>query len=214
MIPKISEKDFRHLYKRYINNNILTSCPRPQRKNECSVTAMATVVNALWGTSYMGKDIIPIIKRDESDIRNFANQSVIEGFKEIFKQHGWNGDVGIYLKGGKLTSENGTLPADQVKYVENLWFELKKEIHNDRTALIYHEDNHYTVICGYYEEPVNIEKFENYKNGFADRRDYVIIAEQSGYFGKEPIRIIPWLTIRKDLDANSNHLLIRIRRIN
>ena len=43
---------------RFINTDLLESLPRPQRKNECSITSMAGALNSIYNKQLTANDIL------------------------------------------------------------------------------------------------------------------------------------------------------------
>lgn len=195
-------KSFKKSYERYINQDILVSSPRPGTKGESGVGVMATVVNTLWDSSYTGEDVYQLLKNENFNLKNLGNQSLLRCLNKLFEELNLNGTAEVYLE--KL-GENS-------KEVETNWEILKKKIRSKNAVIIYHELDHYSVVCGFYEQARDTARFKNLSNGYFDRWDYILLAEQSAYFEHEPIRIVSLTKVRDDLAENKNHLLMSVTK--
>ena len=169
------------MYDRFVSNQILNASLRPQPKNECSVYSVACAINAVFGKHITPEEVSNYADwSKESILRgNKGNSNIIHALNSICKEFNLPGQADIFLKTVELGVEN----------IERAWERLKSEIDNPDSALIYHMAQHYTMIAGYFEEPLNNNFIGKYE--FADRRDWLIIAEQSKSIKSwQPIRLM------------------------
>lgn len=90
-------------------------------------------------------------------------------------------------------------------------FILTESIRNPNIAFIYHCDNQYTTLCGFYEEPWSYIKLEKEENKYSSRRDWLVIAEQSTSFFY-PIRMEKWKDFLELIEKDNNYGLIKIEK--
>jgi len=179
------------MYDRYVSNKILTEMLRPQAINKCSITAMATAVNAVFGTHITVNDVLAGTgwKKRFVTMGRVGNQTMLKGLQAVCGKYELSAEADVFL--------------NTIKNSEQNWKALKEELRNQDSALIYHMRNHYTLLAGYFEEPTNL--------GWTDGRNWLIIAEASLWWRK-PMRLVKWPDVAKDLHKHDNHLLIRLRK--
>ena len=180
------------MYDRFVLNKILIGLLRPQAKNECSITAMATAVNAVFGTHITVNDVLAGAGWSRSFVTGgrVGNQTMITGLQAVCRTHELTAKADVFL--------------NTVKKHEQSWEDLKEELRNEDTVLIYHTKNHYTLLAGYFEEPMD------YSNTAC--RNWLIFAEASTWWSK-PLRLVKWLDVAKDLRKHNNYMLIRLRKV-
>lgn len=192
------------IYDRYISNKVLMGSLRPQRKNCCSVTAMASAVQSLIEKQVLPDEILTANNWSWEYVRigkNMDNDTVISGLNKYFKINE------IDAKAERFIDE---IPLGE-KAIESYWEKIKNSVRSENEVLIYHEDNHYTNISGFFEEPLTYKLLEEGKRAFDDRRNWIIIAEHSRWGNWRPIRMIKWYDFKEDLRNNKTHLIIRVK---
>jgi hypothetical protein len=93
--------------------------------------------------------------------------------------------------------------------IERTWRRIQSTIRSEQSVLIYHGPNHFTLLAGFYEEPLTFDHHGRYS--FADRRDWLVVAEHSTSDGLLPIRLVNWLEIREDVRTHTNHRIIELK---
>jgi hypothetical protein len=162
------------MYDRFINIKILKGLKRPQRPNECSITALGSAINAIHGTNISADDVLIASGWDIQYVTagNVGNEEIIEVYKKMHP--------------------NGTAKIIQgLKNNETNWRYLKEQIQNKDNALIMHSNCHYNLICGYFEEPVSYEYMNNKQ--CRKTKKWLIIADQSN--SHEPIWLLEYETM-------------------
>jgi hypothetical protein len=151
---------------------------RPQRPNECSVTSLASAVNAIHGTNMLADDILIASGWDIQYVTagNVGNEEIIEVYKKMYPQV-----TAKIIRGLKNT--------------ETDWSYLKEQICNKENALIMHINCHYNLICGYFEEPVSYEYMSNKQFGKTNK--WLIIADQS--ISNKPIWLLEYETLLRKI---------------
>jgi len=188
-------------YDRYVNNKILNNSLRPQAKFTCATTSMAQAVNTVFESNFTPKDIRDVNGWSLKKVKDgkIGNNGIVNGINTFLKKKGLKGKAKIWMDMVKLGEKN----------IESAWKNIKAELKNENSAIIYHMKNHYTMLAGYFEEPLNYDNIGKYE--FDNRRDWIIISEQSKSWEK-PIRIIRWKDIRCDIRDVDNHCLISVKK--
>lgn len=158
---------------RYVNNELLGFISRPQYECSCSLSSLTAVFNYLFAGELgiqTSKDLAAkagiIAPQDIGD--GPGNQTVMEWFDLICKAYGVKGNGGFFLRAKDV--------GDWDKNREVI-DSLKEVVHSRDQALIYHMDNHYNVIIGWFE---HAEAADNaYAEGELQR--WIVLGEHSDY---------------------------------
>jgi len=178
-------------YDRYINNNILKGLKRPQRLNECSITALASAMNALYNTDISADDVLRAASFDRKYVTdgNVGNEEMIEVYKNM------------YLKGSAKAIHS-------LKNNSEDWNFLKALIYEKDNSLILHINCHYNLIAGYFEEPSSYEYLN--RKEFNTTNNWLIIADQSTR--NYPIWLLEYEKLVNKIKSNKYYGLIKLSR--
>ncbi len=185
-------------YDRFINNTILTGLVRPQYTNECSINAVTGALNAITDGQLRREDIYEITGWDSEPVTNgdIGNVEVLRALRKCCKHLNISATVSLFI--------------NSISRYEKLWTKFKEAVRYENTALIYHADNHYCLIAGYFEEPWNRKCLDT--EGYQNRRDWIILADHSS--DRNPIRTITWSDARDELNEYSGYGILRIQKLN
>jgi hypothetical protein len=149
-----------NLFERFINVKIFQGLKRPQRLNECSVTSLASAINALYKTDISADDVLMAANFDRKYVTdgNVGNEDIAKLFLEMYPR----GSAEVIRSIGNFEKD---------------WNYLKRLILDTGNALILHINCHYNLIAGYFEEPSSY-KYLNSKE-FSTTNNWLIIADQS-----------------------------------
>ena len=140
------------IYDRYINNNILLSCRRPQPYKECSVVTIGEIIEILIKKYISNTDIIKLLKLDHNKI--------------IGGQYGTD----TIISGITILSDNAI--KSHILHVQDLesdWNMIKQCIKNG--VLYYHSPGHHSLCGGFIEEPL-IDKNKIWSHENIDKNNY------------------------------------------
>ena len=172
----------------FIANHILRGLVRPQRKYECSINAVAGAVNSLYERSLDRMDVLMMASWDVDDVvaGNNTNKDVLEAIRQICWQ--------------KRLKVNGDVFLRSIPFLhwssKRTWNEFKRNASDPKTVLIYHANNHYTLIAGYIED---------------EKQSYIVLAEHCPDW--DPIRVISWKALRGQLLRHWGYGILRVRKI-
>jgi hypothetical protein len=182
---------------RYVNNEILKSVSRPQDNYNCSLASLTAVVNYLYnderGILTMDNiaDLLGFASRTDSEINaGPSNQQVMDWFNIFVKQKTLRGTTRIEF------NQKSVLPWDPAENRKTL-SQLKETLHSRDQILIYHKENHYLPVCGYYEcasDPV--------RSYTEDLPPEVWIILGDHYIKNPPVYAKRWGDIRNDFIDN------------
>jgi hypothetical protein len=142
-------------YSRYIDNNLLNLCYRPHSYRKCALFCITSVYNYLLNFNDSPNILQNKIGwKDESLINGkIGNKSIINALQKLSKK------IKCQILFG---NQHITNFYEKDYYI--LWERLKKIIVDKNKAIIFHEKGHYTLICGYLEEPlvkINSDNLDN-----------------------------------------------------
>ncbi|NMD12769.1 MAG: hypothetical protein GYA77_04400 [Candidatus Cloacimonetes bacterium] len=225
------------LHDRYVNNHLLACVSRPQHENSCSLTSLTAIFNYLYSDHIGIKTSAELasnlgIEAPGEFSYGPGNMTLLQWFDKLCLYYDVKGTGHIYLKGEDVTDE-------QWKNNAKVFSDLKEVIRSDDQALIYHQNNHYNLIVGYFEHSANPDKA--YETGLELRR-WIILGEHTEYnpipkiiqkamralpekvlsedtcnlimerAGGTPIWSRRWRSIRHDLVKTANHCILIFKR--
>lgn len=216
------------MHDRYVNNEMLKYISRPQYSNSCSITALTAIFNYLFaqklGSVKTSDELaVAVTGKPAGHVHGIGNNDVVLWFNILCEHYDLKGSAEIYLRG------------EDVKNIDNnerIITELKECIRSSGTALIYHLDNHYVTVVGYFD---HASRPENAYEADTKLKRWLIMGEQSEYtpiprwaqrimrailkgelyetimemFGRAPLWSRRWGFIRTDLMERSNHCLLK-----
>jgi len=157
-------------YKRFIDNKLLNLCLRPHINKYCALFSMTTIYNYLYNLYILPNDILSKIGWTHDVLVNgkIGNRSIINGFYKLSEKK---------IKPEILLSQDNL---DNLDNLDNYWEKIKEYILSEKTVLLYHEHGHYTIICGFIEEPYIIT--DDINNNFnnidtSKKNKWLIISE-------------------------------------
>ncbi|MDD2228586.1 MAG: hypothetical protein PHY48_04145 [Candidatus Cloacimonetes bacterium] len=161
---------------RYINHQMLDCISRPQYENGCSIASLTAVFNYLYAEQLGGMksslELASIMGLKVDDIGtklNASNKTVMGWFDRLTKHYKLHGSCSIYLsaKDVKDYSRNAAVIS-----------QFKDDIAKEDKAFIYHLENHYNVVLGYFEHSVSPAKAYDTS---ADLQRWIVLGEHSEY---------------------------------
>ncbi|MDD2230659.1 MAG: hypothetical protein PHY48_14835 [Candidatus Cloacimonetes bacterium] len=221
----------KNTHDRYINTKMLECISRPQYENGCSIASLTAVFNYLYADQLGGikspLELASIMGLNINDIGsklNAGNNTVMGWFDRLTKHYKLRGNCSIYLsaKDVKDYSHNSLVIS-----------KFKDDIARDDHAFIYHLENHYNVVLGYFEHSVSPAK--PYDTS-AEIQRWIVLGEHSEYNPIKdwmrtavslvnedlankiqdkmtgPIWSRRWRSIRHDLMKSSNHCIMVFSR--
>lgn len=221
------------LHDRYVNNRLLAYISRPQYENSCSLTSLAAVFNYLYSDRLGLKDSAELaaslgLRSPGESGYGPGNQTMLQWFDKLCKQYEVAGDCRPYLRGEDVSNERWS---DNARVFSG----LKEAVRSQHQVLVYHMNNHYNLIVGYFEHSAYPD--EAYATGGKLQR-WVILGEHSKYNPipvviRKALRFIPeqvlsedtcnlimeraggtplwsrrWRSIRHDLANTANHCIL------
>ena len=184
-------------FNRYIDNNLLNLCLRPHTNKHCALFSLTTIYNYLFCSNIIPREILNKIGWEEYMLEEgkIGNRSIINGFYKLTKK---KIKPQIILSNIEIN--------ENVIDLDNYWEKIKKYILSKNDALLYHEHGHYTLICGFIEEPyITCENIDNnFKNcNFLEKNKWLIISEHRSKNNKDIdngiFRQINWKNIINEL---------------
>lgn len=169
---------------RFVSNTILNALQRPQRRYECSVNTVAGVVKALTGIDIPREEILKIADWDIDDVvaGNMGNDDVLNAIKQICKKKKLRVITDVFFR--------------IIPMLDNsLWKDFVQNVRREDTVLIYHANNHYTLVAGFFEDP---------------KCRYIVLADHSSDW--DPIRVISWSALRKQLLMYRGYGILRVKK--
>ena len=144
---------YKNNYNRYIDNNIINNCYRPHIYKFCAVYVITSVFNYLMKGIIDPKEVITILGWSESDITEgkIGNNNIINGIKKLSKN---------MIKTNIFLNNEQCINLDKIE-INNYWDKIKYYIKNNNHTFIFHTKGHYTLVCGYIEEP-SVDKNNNF----------------------------------------------------
>jgi hypothetical protein len=176
---------------RFVNNRILESVFRPQYRYGCAIAALTTVLNYLYSSrlgiitqEQIGRELNLEI-RDIGTKIDPGNKEIMEWFCRFMKKRKLNGKVRVY-------TDNGT----------NKYFEaLKLVVDSPHKILMYHLENHYNIVCGFYDSPTTpTDAYSNDSNA----EGWLIFADSNN----DPIWCRSWNDVLKSFKRWRSHCLL------
>lgn len=220
---------------RYINNRLLSSISWPQYKNSCHLTTITAVFNYFFSQSIGIKSVEQVERAldlggfdtlaKKSDI---GNQTLMNWYCTLCNHFELPHKLPkIYFK------EN------LKKFEDNSWefSKLKSIVKRKDATLVYHMDNHYNLLIGYFEGATDPAKsyahnsllhrwvvlgdhstyMNDYTKGLLDKAGHDVEnkhIERQEYdiivdlLMPKPIWIRRWGSVRSDISDNINHCII------
>jgi len=168
-------------YGRYVSNHILESIIRPQRPNECAINTVTETVNILLNTALNRDDMLTLIEWNIRDVHEgkMGNADVLDAITRIGESKRVKINADVFFR----------------QTNDRLWMELKHQCLDKQTVLIYHADDHYALIAGFFEDP--------------DCR-YIVLAEHSK--ARDPIRVISWELLNEQLSVYQGYAVLRVSK--
>jgi hypothetical protein len=206
---------------------MLECISRPQYENGCSIASLTAVFNFLYAEQLGGmrstQELVSIMGLKVDDIGtklNAGNKTVMGWFDKLTKHFKLQGSSSIYLsaKDVKDYSRNSTVIS-----------QFKDDIAKGDSAFIYHMENHYNVVIGYFEHSASPSTAYDKSS---ELQRWIVLGEHSEYnpitawmrgmvaFISEdlankiqdkmagPIWSRRWRSIRHDLLKSPNHCIM------
>lgn len=223
-------------HERYVNNELLGFISRPQYDSSCSMSALTAVINYLFSdqigiktTKEWAKDIN--VHSPEENMSP-GNQTVMGWFDKVCKRYHLNGNCDFFIRDGDVEDW-----ADNPQVIAK----LKDAVKSKNQALIYHLDNHYNLIVGYFDHASKPDDAYNTKSKL---ERWIVLGEHSEYnfipefimkiidilptnilsedhknllkerTGSSPVWCRKWGSIRHDLMNTPNHCIMLFQRPN
>ncbi|MFB3845386.1 MAG: hypothetical protein ACE14O_06540 [Candidatus Cloacimonadaceae bacterium] len=161
------------IHDRFVNNDLLNFISRPQYEYSCSISALTAVFNYLFseqiGIKTSNELAIIAAKKQAKDITGAGNLTIMKWFDILCKHYKLKGISKYYLRKENVTdwSKNSKVITD-----------LKEVIRSKDKAFIYHMENHYNVIVGYFEHSDNPDEAYNTN---AKLQRWIVLGEHSDY---------------------------------
>lgn len=164
------------VHDRHVNNALLACISRPQHENSCSLTALTAVFNYLYSDQLGIKSSTELaaslgIEPPGEFAYGPGNDTVLKWFAGLCTHYGVSGKGRVHLRGEDVGAE---------RWANNtrVFAGLKVAIRSANQALIYHMNNHYTLIVGYFEHSVDPDAAYDAK---ARLRRWIILGEHTEY---------------------------------
>jgi len=223
-----------YTHERYVNNELLGFISRPQYDSSCSMSSLTAVINYLFSdqigikTTKEWANDINIHSPEEN--MSPGNRTVMGWFNRVCKSYQLNGSCGYFIQDDDVEDW-----ADNQQVIAK----LKKAVNNKNQALIYHLDNHYNLIVGYFD---HARKPDDAFNPDAKLERWIVLGEHSDYnfipdfimkiidilptnilsedhknllkerTGSPPVWCRKWGSIRHDLMNTPNHCIMLFQR--
>lgn len=131
-------------YNRFIDNKLLNLCLRPHINKYCALFSITTLYNYLYNLNSLPSYIMNKVGWTDEMLVNgkIGNRSIINGFYRISNK---KIKPIICLSNEDLNNIHNNL--------DYYWDKIKEYILSEKSVLLYHEHGHYTIICGFIEEP-------------------------------------------------------------
>lgn len=216
---------------RFVNNELLKFITRPQYENSCSISSLTAVFNYLFsdkiGIKTTNELSLIASGKPAKDITGAGNQTVMNWFSKIIQHYGLKGNCSFYIRDKDVEDWDNNF---------NLISDMKQKIISKDHALVYHMQNHYNIVIGYFE---NSDNPDDTYNANAELQRWIILGEHSEYnplpklvqnalrlvpnedmynlvmesIGRTPIWTRRWKSIRHDLMASPNHCALMFNNI-
>jgi len=214
-----------------MNNELLGFISRPQYENSCSMSSLTAVINYLFsvqiGIKTTKEWAEEIEAPDPEEPLSPGNETMMSWFKLVCEHYGVEGKCDYFICDEDVEDWD-----DNPKVITK----LKKAIKSKKQALIYHLDNHYNVIVGYFEHATDPDKAYDPD---AQLQRWIVLGEHSDYNRLEdfpainkileilkrgdrynllydrctaPVWSIRWRTIRHDLINTPNHCILMFEK--
>jgi len=192
------------LYDRYVNNELLLNLSRPQHPEGCATASLTTALNYLFGTERgltTQEDFAAALGLRNDDLGipgGPGNEILLEWFRTYAGKRGLQAECGILL--------NGEDVKDALRN-DGIFDQLKAIIRGSDTALVYHLEHHYNIVCGFVEHAVKAT--EAYETAVPKQR-WLILADPS--FSRDPIWSISWQAVCDDFRRDRRHCILAFSR--
>ena len=176
---------------RFVNNDVLRYLCRPQYRYGCAIAALTSVVNYLYAgklgvvtqerlAEELGLKILDIgTKIDPS------NDDIMEWFDRFVRERKLRGRAKIFC--------------DRRKRLD--FSALRHRIVSPRSILIYHLENHYNIVCGYFGSATDPR--EAYSNG-GNTETWLLLADHMG----PPLWARSWQDVLKSFRRHTHCLML------
>jgi hypothetical protein len=192
------------LFDRYINNDLLRHLSRPQHPGGCSIASLATAFNCLFAVErglMTQEDVAAALGLDGGELGiqgGPGNEVLLEWFRRLVAKRGLDADCGVLVNHEDVNEASRN---------DEIFEELKAVIRGPDTALVYHLEHHYNIICGYFENAASAD--EAYSASASIHR-WLILADPSST--RDPIWSIRWQDICHDLLHDPRHCILAFSR--
>ena len=193
---------------RFVNNKLVGYVSRPQHKLCCSITALTGVFNYLYAdivgikTSFELASILKIPIDDIGTTIDPSNSDIMDWFRTIVFELGLNGTCDFFLRDNDI---------DDLNYNLKSYTKIKETIKCKNNALIYHMDNHYTLIVGFFDsarDSKEVYQPNTSLDWYIKSLDWWIILGEH-YCKFDPIWSILFRDLSKDIKDNDWHCILR-----
>lgn len=182
---------------RFVNNLVLACVSRPQYSYSCSVTALTAVINFLF-SSRIGIHTQEAIGRslgmNSAEVgygRAPGNQDIMQWFRTFARDKGLS--VSCEIGFDRCSVEDWATN-------EQTLDRFKRAVRSENQILVYHLDNHFNLVCGYFESARQpAASFGD--DPFLER--WVVLAEHDP--DKGPVYSVRWRDIREDFLRDKKH---------
>ena len=194
-------KDYQLIFRdRFVNNDVLKSISRPQYRYSCSLTALSAVINYLFSrilgiqTQEQIANLLGLDARCIGYNKGPGNKQLMKWFNTFTSRTSQNAKCRIFMNKREVIDWSRN---------EKMIRKFKETIKSKNRILIYHLDNHFNVVCGFFESA--LVPFEAFAKNTKLKR-WILLADH--WSGSKPIYSIRWRDIRNDFLKNREHCFI------
>ena len=192
---------------RYINQNILNCLSRPQQRWGCSLAAITCVINYLY-SHVLGiqtqEGIAKVLGLSSHDPGSPGNQELIDWFNQFTRKK--RSGAAIHGTGEIKFHADNIEPFSEVN--EKVVRAIKNLVHSRRNILVYHLENHYNLVCGYFESAK--EPTEAFSDDDPLLERWIVLGDH--YPLCDPVSSTRWRDIRADFLEDNRHCFILFSR--
>lgn len=182
---------------RFVNNALLESISRPQDAYNCSLASLTAVINYLFvselGINTMDKvaDTLGFTSRNATDIINGpTNEEFQAWFSKYLEINRVKGASRIAFDATSIAPVNSDAN-------RRVLAQIQSNIRSKDKVLVYHCENHYCLVCGYFE--CSNDPVAAYEDGPAPVV-WIVLGDHSPVY--PPVRSVRWREIRQDFIGN------------
>jgi hypothetical protein len=178
---------------RSVNDRILRSISRPQYPANCSIAALTAVINYLYGAggrqNVTQEDFASTIGVDIRTGRGPGNRVLLDWFDTYLKKKKLVGAARLDVEGNDVNNSSPTKD-------EQIFAHVKKMVDSVDTIYVRHLDDHYNLVCGYFEcasrknEAFSAKRPKNFKR-------WLIMADH--WAGHRPVYSMDWELIQDEM---------------